>query len=166
MSAKQGKETDTNLGLLGLSKASWSYKKIPSLMPLLSHTPREWGISADLVPAPDLMLKFIYIYTTTPNPRALPKWVLPPTSPPWACQLLRIEFTWLLSDVLKTCLWFFRLAGLFSLLKDAAGGGGGGCDISSKLSTSERKQRAEISGRGGCLECDSLPDQKSQRLRC
>lgn len=38
-------------------------------MPLLSRTPREWGISADWVPAPDLMLKFIYIYTTTPDPR-------------------------------------------------------------------------------------------------
>ena len=66
----------------------------------------------------------------------------------------------------KKCLWFCRLAGLFSLLKDAAWGGGGGGDISSKLSTSKRKQGAEISLLGGCLECDSLPDQRSQHLCC
>ena len=32
MSAKQQQETDTTLGLLGTQKASWSCKKIPSLM--------------------------------------------------------------------------------------------------------------------------------------
>lgn len=68
MTAKQQQKTDTTLGLLGTQKASWSCKKIPSLMQHPPSQPREQGISADFVPAPDLMLKFIYIYTTILRP--------------------------------------------------------------------------------------------------